>query len=177
MTTSPDELTGEARDEFDFWTSMGLGEAAAMRCVADAGLIAESDDVRDARTFERLGLSPDAAKVAAQGRQPIRPQRPAAPSRQDDLSEARTVELTGRPSPTPAGADDRRELAEWVRTASDVAMDLVEAFDAEGADRTDSVRRARRIMTTPKTSGRGLHYGSACRDDLDNRAYRRWLRV
>ena len=69
MTVRADDLRGAARDSYDTWRSIGLSEQAAMNALIEDGVITLSEDEKLARRFQRLfGLSVEAAKTAACGR-------------------------------------------------------------------------------------------------------------
>jgi hypothetical protein len=59
------ELTGRAREYFDDWRKLGLSESAALAEVERSGIVVEQ---QLAEAFEAHGLSPEAARTAAQGR-------------------------------------------------------------------------------------------------------------
>ena len=67
--TRPEDLRGEALRQFEVWRNLGLSEAAALDEVRAAGALDDLDEFdKFARVFERLGLSEEAARVAAVGR-------------------------------------------------------------------------------------------------------------
>jgi hypothetical protein len=67
--TRPEDLTGEARDRFQVWRTLGLSESAALDQLRRDGVLAEADPVDQlTESFRALGLSPSAAKTAALGR-------------------------------------------------------------------------------------------------------------
>jgi hypothetical protein len=70
VTVKPEDLRGEARDAYRMWRdTFGLSEAAAMNALIEDGVITLSEDEKLARRFQRLfGLSEEAAKTAAVGR-------------------------------------------------------------------------------------------------------------
>ncbi|HEY1325131.1 MAG TPA: hypothetical protein VGF32_33065 [Streptosporangiaceae bacterium] len=59
------DLRGDARDLYDQWRRVGLTEAQALEEVERSGILTRQDL---AEQFEGLGLSPEAARYAAQGR-------------------------------------------------------------------------------------------------------------
>lgn len=72
MTTDPSELTGKARDRFDFWHGlMGLSEAAALCAVREDGLLDESGDAydREISRWRTFGLNEAEARAAVRGRE------------------------------------------------------------------------------------------------------------
>jgi hypothetical protein len=65
----PEDLRGDARDSYEMWRRLGLGEDAAMDALIEDGLVSLTEDEQLARTFQRLfGLSEEAAKTATGGR-------------------------------------------------------------------------------------------------------------
>lgn len=59
------DLTGEARRLYEVWRDAGLSESAALEEVENSGVVFEQE-LREA--YEARGMSPEAARLAAQGR-------------------------------------------------------------------------------------------------------------
>jgi hypothetical protein len=64
----PEDLTGDNKILFKAWTSLGMSEEAAMRSLRDSGWLPMSDHERSVEFYKSLGLSEQAAEIAARGR-------------------------------------------------------------------------------------------------------------
>ncbi|MEU3168957.1 hypothetical protein [Streptosporangium sp. NPDC006930] len=67
------ELTGQAREYYNDWRKLGLSESAALSEVERSGIL---DEDQLTEGFKSLGLSPEAARIAAQGRGEAAAQHP-----------------------------------------------------------------------------------------------------
>jgi hypothetical protein len=101
--TQPEDLKGEARKRWEIWTALGLSEAAAMDQVRADGLLPAGDPVDTlTESFRALGLSDEAARVAAVGRD-------------DEVSMRRRARAAGAP------ADARRRETREAERRADLA--------------------------------------------------------
>src|SRR5215207_512291 len=93
-----DRLSGEALRAYETWRGIGMSPRTALVQLVNDGLVRLSGFEQAVLTFESLGMSPQAARIAARGRQTETEARQlwesAAQTPQDDLYAAHEASLS-----------------------------------------------------------------------------------